>query len=284
MTLPEEPQVEEMTIGESGGRRRGPLVVAAVVLVAALAAGGVYAYRAAREPSSPPDGPWPRTGAFLVHLCGPPSPYDAQLSDESQSLDDHCPTGAATADERREVERVLASHAETRGYRRLTPAQALAIARQDERVGDVLDEYLLRRAVYGGALAPGDWRRVLGEVQRLPGVFYIESYRDDFWWDKADVAVRLCWKDCEGGPADRQAVLDRIRALPGVDEIYYEDAEHAVAVMRHVHWVDRPDFYHPELVPEAFHVRFAGSWDFAQVQRAFAGIPGVVKVVRHGHP
>ncbi|MBE3008950.1 hypothetical protein IL992_07070 [Microbispora sp. NEAU-D428] len=284
MTLPEEYQIEELTIVESGGRRRWPLVVAAVVLIAALMAGGVLAYRASREPSPPPDGPWPRTGTFLVHLCGPPSPYDAQLSDDAQSLDEYCPSGAATAAQRREVERVLASHAETRGYRRLTPGQALAIARQDERVGDHLDEYLLRRAEYGGVLAPGNWRRVLGEVQRLPGVFYVESYRDDFWWDKADVAVRLCRKDCEGGPADRQAVLDRIRALPGVDEVYYEDAEHAVAVMRHVHWVDRPEFYRADLAPEAFHVKFAGHRDFAEVQRAFAGMPGVVKVVRHAHP
>lgn len=88
----------------------------------------------------------------------------------------------------------------------------------------------------------------------------------------------------EGGPADRQAVLERIRALPGVDEIYFEDAEHALAVVRHVQWVDRPEFYHADLMPEAFHVTFAGPWDFAQVQRAFAGMPGVVKVVRHVRP
>ncbi|GIH63371.1 permease-like cell division protein FtsX [Microbispora siamensis] len=284
MTLPEECQIEELTIVESGGRRRGPLVLAAVVLVAALGAGGVFAYRASREPSPPPDGPWPRAGTFLVHLCGPPSPYDAQLPDESQSLDEYCPSGAATATQRREVERVLASHAETSGYRRLTPAQALAIARQDRRIGDVLDEHLLQRAVYGGVLAPGEWRRVLGEVQRLPGVFYVESYRDDFWWDKADVAVRLCWKDCEGGPADRQTVLDRIRALPGVDEIYFENAEHATEVLRQAQWWERPEIFQPDLMPEAFHVKFAGHWDFAEVQRAFAGMPGVVKVVRHGHP
>ncbi|MEU6407307.1 permease-like cell division protein FtsX [Microbispora sp. NPDC046933] len=289
MTLPEAPRTEEMTTGESGGRRRWPLAVAvAAVLVVALAAGGVVAYRASREPSSPPDGPWPRTGTFLVHLCGPPSPYDEQLSDGPRP-EDICTSGAATAAQRREVERVLASHPETRGYRRLTPAQALAIARQDERIGDILDEYLLRRAVYGGVLAPGDWRRVLGEVQRLPGVFYVESYRDDFWWGKADVAVRFCWEEsstyeCERGPADRRAVLDRIRALPGVDEIYYEDAEHALAVMRHAQWVDRPEFHRADRVPEAFHVKFAGHWDFAQVQRAFAGMPGVLKVVRHAHP
>jgi hypothetical protein len=283
MTLPEEPQTEEITIGESRGLRRGSLVVAAVaLLVVVLAVGGVVAYRASREPSPPPDGPWPRAGTFLVHLCGPPSPYDG-LSEESRSVET-CSSGAATAAQRREIERVLASHSETRGYRRLAPAQALVIARQDERVGDILDEHLMRRAVYGGVLAPGDWRRVLGEVQRLPGVFSVESYRDDFWWGKADVAVLLCRKDCEGGPADRQAVLDRIRALPGVDEIYFEDAEHALAVMRHVHWVDRPEFYHVDLMPEGFHVRFAGHWDFAQVQRAFAGMPGVVKVARHIPP
>ncbi|MEV7804009.1 permease-like cell division protein FtsX [Microbispora sp. NPDC088329] len=121
-------------------------------------------------------------------------------------------------------------------------------------------------------------------MQRLPGVFHVESYRDDPWWGRADVAVRLYRKDCEGGPADRRAVLDRVRALPGVDEIYFEDAGHALAVMRHVHWVDRPEFYHVELMPEAFHVRFAGSWDLARVRRALAGVPGVVKVVRHAPP
>lgn len=200
MTLPEEPQIEEMTIGESGGRWRRPLaVVTAAVLVVALVAGGVVAYRASREPSPPPDGPWPRTGIFLVHLCGPPSPYDAQLSDESQSLDEYCPSGAATASQRREVERVLASHAETRDT--------------------------------------GDSRR------RRPSP----------------------------SPARTNASAT-------------EDAEHALAVMRHVQWVDRPEFYHADLMPEAFHVMFAGPWDFAQVQRAFAGMPGVVKVVRHGHP
>ncbi|WP_169986250.1 permease-like cell division protein FtsX [Microbispora sp. H10836] len=285
MTLPGAAQAEEITIGESRGPRRGPLLVAAAaVLVVALAAGGVFAYRASREPSLPPDGPWPRTGTFLVHLCGPPSPYDGRLSDESPTMDDYCPSGAATAAQRREIERVLTSHAETRGYRRLSPAQALAIARQDRRVGDMLDEYLVRRAVYGGVLAPGDWRRVLGEVQRLPGVFHVESYRDDFWWGKADAAVRLCRQDCEGGVADRRAVFDRIRGLPGVAEIYFEDAEHAAAVMRHRQWWERPDMFQADRMPEAFHIRFAGSWDLAQVQRALTGMPGVVKVVRQVRP
>ncbi|MEU6426015.1 permease-like cell division protein FtsX [Microbispora sp. NPDC046973] len=272
------PATEELSFGDD--RRepesrtnpfRKPLVVAGLVavLVVALAAGGVVAYRASREPSPPPDGPWPRTGTFLIHLCG--------------SSGEYC-EGAATAAQRREVERALASHMETRGYRRLTAAQALAIARQDRRIGDVLDEYLLRRAVYGGVLAPGDWRRALGEVQRLPGVEYVESYRDDFWWGKADVAVRLCRKDCEGGTADRQAVLDRIRALPGVDEIYFEDAEHAATVMRQTQWWEPPEIFQADLMPEAFHVRFAGHWDFAQVQRALAGMPGVVKVARHVRP
>ncbi|WP_169950532.1 permease-like cell division protein FtsX [Microbispora sp. H11081] len=271
--------------GESRGLRKGPLVVAAAaLLVVALAVGGVSAYRASRQPSSPPDGPWPLTGTFLVHLCGPPSPYDEQVSDETPTMEDICPWGAATAAQRREIERVLASHAETRAYRRLTPAQALAIARQDRRVGEMLDESLVSRAVYGGVLAPGDWRRVIGEVQRVPGVFHVESYRDDFWWGKADVAVLLCRADCEAGPADRQAVYDRLRALPAVDEIYFEDAEHAAAVMRHRHWWERPDFFPADRTPEAFHVRFAGTWDLAQVRQALADLPGVEKVVRHAHP
>ncbi|MEV4459937.1 hypothetical protein [Microbispora sp. NPDC049633] len=131
MTFPDASQAEEITIGESRGLRRGPFVVAAVVLVVALAAAGVFTYLASRRPSPPPDGPWPRTGTFLVHLCGSPSPYDGQSSDGSLSPDESCPSGAATAAQRREIERVLASHAETRGYRRLAPAQVLAIARQN---------------------------------------------------------------------------------------------------------------------------------------------------------
>ncbi len=31
----------------------------------------------------------------------------------------------------------------------------------------------------------------------------------------------------------------------------------AAVLMRHVQWVDRPEFYHADLMPEAFHVTFA---------------------------
>ncbi|WP_152990211.1 permease-like cell division protein FtsX [Sphaerimonospora mesophila] len=200
---------------------------------------------------------------------------------------------AATEEQRHDVERLLANMPEIGEYRRMTPEEALAIARQDFSVGYALTAGMMS-GTYGGTLARGDWRRALRQMLGVPGVAAMESFRDDFWWGKSDISIRLCPEsaafsgNCEvrgrASEEEKQIVLDRIRALPGVGTIYFEDAKHALVVVRHAQWLDSRRYADSSRMSEAFHVKFTGTWDFSRIEKTFTELPGVAKVVRDASP
>ncbi|WP_157544738.1 permease-like cell division protein FtsX [Microtetraspora fusca] len=228
-------------------------------------------------PLPPPRGPWPETGTFLLHLC----------QDTSAEVWEWCAGGGAVTDEERWViERTLASLPEVTSYGRRTPEEMLAIARQDHRVGDILTADLMREG-YGGTLGRGDWRSPLRALADLPGVGAPIAYRDDFWWGKADVSVALCpetpiygfTRPCEGRgratDAEKEAVFDRIRRLPGIEKIYAEDPAHAAKARDHVSWQmpfgsDRLDD-----LPETFYIKLADPGAAARIEKAVAGMSGL---------
>jgi hypothetical protein len=226
-------------------RAHARLVTALALSLGVLAGGGWFLHERSRQPLPPPDGPWPQTGYLGVYLCG-----------ESTDQWEHCRgRGTVTAVERRRIEAALRGVPEVAGFRFVTREQALAAFREGEPPNALepgRSEALLRlmRAEdmpesYDVVLRPGDWAGIRRRIEPLAGVSNVSIFRDAFWWGKADVVIRLCprsnlEKRCASRgaatEAEKEAVLDRIHSVPGVEAVYFEDRPHALKVLRHVWW------------------------------------------------
>jgi cell division transport system permease protein len=109
----------------------------------------------------------------------------------------------------------------------------------------------------------------------------------DYWYDKIEVSVFLCGSlsessSCASGPVSQeqrdQIKLD-IEALPVVDLVYYESQSEAFerfqerfegsAIAQNVT---------PDQLPESYRVKLKDPTQFAVMQSAFAGRPGVDSV------
>lgn len=106
----------------------------------------------------------------------------------------------------------------------------------------------------------------------------------DYWYDKIEVSVFLCGSlsespSCSGGPvsaAQRRSIKKDIRALPVVQTVYFESQAEAYqhfqnqfkgsAIAQNVT---------SDQLPESFRVKLKDPTQFAVIQSAFAGRPGV---------
>ena len=106
----------------------------------------------------------------------------------------------------------------------------------------------------------------------------------DYWYDKIEVSVYLCGAlsdspSCSGGvitPAQRLEIQNDLKALPVVETVYYESQSEAFqrfqdrfknsAIAQNV-TVDQ--------LPESFRVKLKDPTQFAVIQSAFSGRPGV---------
>ena len=106
----------------------------------------------------------------------------------------------------------------------------------------------------------------------------------DYWYDKIEVSVFLCGSlsessSCASGSvtdAQRSAIQSDLQALPVVQTVYYESQAQAYqhfqenfkgsAIAQNVT---------PDQLPESFRVKLKDPTQFAVVQSAFAGRPGV---------
>lgn len=296
MTLPEAPQAEELTIGESRGRRRWPLVVAVAALVMTAAVGGVVAYRVFREPSPPPgdpwprtsavtplpppDGPWPETGQLAVYFCARTTFFDA-CNDR----------GAATRGEIRKVRALLGAAPEVEKVRFVSQAEQFRRTREALRDrpdllegADPADE----SASYIARVGPGDWPALVRRLSKAAGVSNVFVIRDDYWPGRADVMVQLCpradlsegqGEPCEGRglatPAEKNAILDRIGDLPGLEKVYFQARSHQAWMWRR-RIVPEEDF--GAYLPEVFYVKFRTPPVLSEVGRALRGAAGVLFV------
>lgn len=110
----------------------------------------------------------------------------------------------------------------------------------------------------------------------------------DFWYDKVEVSVYLCGESsqaatCNGAPVseqERSALLTDLKAMPEVDEVYYESQQEA-----YEHFVeqfkDSPDLVQnvtAEALPESFRVKLDDPTQFEVVASAFRDRPGVEEV------
>ena len=106
----------------------------------------------------------------------------------------------------------------------------------------------------------------------------------DYWYDKIEVSVYLCGAlsdspSCSGGmvtPAQRLEIQNDLEDLPVVDTVYYESQSEAFdrfqerfkdsAISQNVT---------ADQLPESFRVKLKDPTQFAVVQSAFSGRPGV---------
>jgi len=106
----------------------------------------------------------------------------------------------------------------------------------------------------------------------------------DYWYNKIEVSVFLCGAlsestSCAGGPvtaAERASIQSDLQALPVVQTVYYESQAQA-----YQHFQEQfkgsaiAQNVTPNQLPESFRVKLKDPTQFAVVQSAFAGRPGV---------
>ncbi len=106
----------------------------------------------------------------------------------------------------------------------------------------------------------------------------------DYWYDKIEVSVFLCGTlsestSCASGAvtnAQRSAIQSELQALPIVQTVYYESQSQAFQ-----HFQERfkgsaiAQNVTPDQLPESFRVKLKDPTQFAVVQSAFSGRPGI---------
>ena len=110
----------------------------------------------------------------------------------------------------------------------------------------------------------------------------------DFWYDKVEVSVYLCGElsdrpTCGGqavSDAQRAALEAELRAMPQVDEVFYESQQDAYEHFQE-QFADSPDLVEnvtADVLPESFRVKLDDPTQFQVVAEAFVGRPGVEEV------
>jgi len=109
-----------------------------------------------------------------------------------------------------------------------------------------------------------------------------------FWYDKVEVSVYLCGEGsteptCSGSPIserERDQLLVDLKAVPQVQEVFYESQEMAYRVFQE-QFKDSPDLVENvtvDALPESFRVKLTDPTQFAVVASAFQDRPGVAEV------
>ncbi|WP_169950531.1 permease-like cell division protein FtsX [Microbispora sp. H11081] len=231
----------------------------------------------ALTPSPPPDGPWPETGQLSVFFCARSSGFDA--CDER---------GAATSREIRRVRALLAAAPEVRKVQFVSQAEKLRRERKMFRdEPDILETLELEdmAASYEVRVGSGDWPALVRRLSKAAGVSDAFVIRDDYWPGRADVMIQLCVRtDSAGGPcvgrgfatlAEKNAVLDRIDDLPGLDKVYFQARSQQGSVW---HRRNVPDSAPVPGLPEMFYLKFTSPPVLSEVRRALRGAAGVAFV------
>ena len=110
----------------------------------------------------------------------------------------------------------------------------------------------------------------------------------DFWYDKVEVSVYLCGESsqtasCGGSavtPEQRTQLENDLRAMPQVEQVFYESQEEAYEQFRE-QFKDSPDLVEnvtADALPESFRVKLRDPTQFDVVATAFSGRPGVEEV------
>ncbi len=110
------------------------------------------------------------------------------------------------------------------------------------------------------------------------------STMKDYWYDKVEVTVSLCGVGDTGVPCNGKAVTDDERssiekdlnALPQVEKVYYESKEEAYQRFKEAFKDSAIGQNTPaDYLPESFRVKLKDPTQYAVVNAAFSGRPGV---------
>ncbi|GII75427.1 hypothetical protein Sru01_04090 [Sphaerisporangium rufum] len=279
------PDRESRLAGWAARHRRALAAAAgALAVLAALAAGGRHLYLESREPLPPPDAPLPAQVGFQVYLCPRPAASGCSAEDLRQA---------------RRPERIQAELRALPGVVSITytsPEEAYRIWRRSSSEADAQGEgrlvvpAFLGASVTGTLRRPEDYAEVATRARRISGVFDVDRSPVSFWTGRADLRIDLCNINpvprCGNvgtvprppSAAERQAIVDRIWRVDGVEKIYFEDRAHALRLARHYYperalagdamltaWNDR----------EAFYVKTRDAAAARRVMDQVAGLPGV---------
>jgi len=110
----------------------------------------------------------------------------------------------------------------------------------------------------------------------------------DFWYDKVEVSVYLCGELSQAPTCSGQAVSDAqrteieadLRAMPEVDEVFYESQQDAYEHFKE-QFADSPDLVEnvtADVLPESFRVKLDDPTQFSVVADSFVDRPGVEEV------
>ncbi|GAA3830669.1 hypothetical protein GCM10022226_59410 [Sphaerisporangium flaviroseum] len=284
----EPPSAEELSFGgdtdreERASAHRGPLAlgVAALVLLGVLGGGAWYLRDQSRRPLPPPDTPVPEQLNFQVAIC-----------DEGIA---RCQTddGRVIGDAPR-IEAALRAIPEIASVRFVSARSTYQRWRDSpDRAPGPDTGFTLTWAdfinTFDGTLRrSADYPAVAAKVMTIPGVQDITRKPTDFWAGKADATVILCGRGvarvCEsiaGRQAtdeQKQAIVDRIHDVDGVEKIYFEDRAHALMLRQRSH----PEGTAGEPTPlldqmrESFRVKTSTPEAAEAVRNAVKELPGV---------
>ena len=114
------------------------------------------------------------------------------------------------------------------------------------------------------------------------------STMKDFWYDKVEVSVYLCGTSSSGANCgstavtqdQRKAIGDDIRAMPQVQEVFYESQQDAYARFKK-QFADSPDLVNnvtADALPESYRVKLRNPTQFEVVASSLRDRPGVEQV------
>ncbi|GAA4194376.1 hypothetical protein GCM10023074_16900 [Microbispora amethystogenes] len=200
--------------------------------------------------------------------------------------------GAATAREIRRVRALLTTAPEVGRIEFVSRADELRVERKMfKNRPDLLETLELEdmRQQYSVRIGPGDWPALVRRMSASPGVSNALVIRDDYWPGKADVMIQLCPQEwpfeglglgdpCEGRGwatlAEKNAVLDRVDDLPGLERVYFQARSHQAPMWHRRHVPDSD----PVPGSEFFYLKFATPPVLSEVKRALRGAAGVFQV------
>ncbi|MEV6861463.1 permease-like cell division protein FtsX [Streptosporangium subroseum] len=298
---------EELSFGEGDPEREPRLrawaaahtrllaaCTAVLVVLGFAGVGGWYLYERSWLPQPPPDIELPVQLRFEVRLCGTEESQwscrgrqEATVA-ERQSVEAHMRaqpqlTRVLFRSPEWQYEWALALYATLGGGQPGTRATDKAAARES-----------FPSALEGTLRRSGDFAAVAAQLEVLPGVAYVERRPTNFWSGKAEIWLPLCTADdyseqiCktqkpDGNKravtqAEKDAIAARLREVPGVERIYFQDLAHTMKLMRHYYpeSLSADGAVRADLLNEAFYVKLSDLAAAPRVIKAVGALPGIL--------
>lgn len=317
-TPTEPPEAEELSFGSDSPRnswlrswvfahRRLLFASLAVLVLLGGSGGGAWYLRdLSRRPLSPPDGPWPEQHGFSVGLCYaltsscPPANNEAAKNPTRIEAALRAITGVTTIrfQGTTSITQSQSKHEQTPPVDEQLIGQLIGVWTSrilDGTAHGAPINIATAMANFDGTVSRwDDYARVAEQTMSIPGVHYVIPVIPDFWEGKADVAIDLCSRGpellCTGlhdwsvTEAQKQAIIDRLWDINGVEKIYFENHAHRKKVREHYtqHALKDMPTTSLEEMTESFYVKLTDRRAIKIIGESIKDMPGVHYVRRLG--